>query len=58
VIGKASEYDKVNALCQEGLLGYVQDVCAECWDKFAKSNPQNPEKVLIQKNRAGEKRHA
>jgi type I restriction enzyme R subunit len=49
LVGKASEYDKVNAVYPEDLIGYFQEAWPERWDKFAASNPQNPEKVLIQK---------
>src|SRR5690554_3470297 len=49
LVGKASEYDKVHALYPEDLIGYFKDAWPERWDKFCKSNPQNPEKVFIQK---------
>lgn len=49
LVGKASEYDKVSAVYPEDLIGYFKDAWPERWDKFAKANPQNPEKVLIQK---------
>jgi type I restriction enzyme R subunit len=49
LVGKASEYDKVNAIYPEDLVGYFQDTWPDRWDKFCKSSPQNPEKVLIQK---------
>ena len=49
LLGKASEYDKVSALYPEDLIGYFQEAWPDRWDKFATSNPQNPEKVLIQK---------
>lgn len=49
LIGKASEYDRVNALYPEDLIGYFKEAWPERWEKFSKSNPQNPEKVLIQK---------
>jgi len=49
LVGKASEYDKVNAVYPEDLIGYFKEALPERWDKFAKANPQNPEKVLIQK---------
>jgi type I restriction enzyme R subunit len=49
LVGKASEYDKVNAVYPEDLIGYFQEAWPERWDKFAASNPQSPKKVLIQK---------
>ena len=47
LIGKASEYDKVNAVYPEDLVGYFQSAYPDRWDKFCKNNPQNPEQVLI-----------
>ena len=47
LIGKASEYDKVNAVYPEDLVGYFQLAYPDRWDKFCKNNPQNPEQVLI-----------
>lgn len=47
LIGKASEYDKVNAVYPEDLIGYFQSAYPDRWDKFCKNNPQNPEQVLI-----------
>lgn len=47
LIGKALEYDKVNAVYPEDLIGYFQTAYPERWDKFCKNNPQNPEQVLI-----------
>ena len=49
MVGKASEYDKVNAVYPEDLIGYFQEAWPDRWEKFCKGNPQNPEKVLIQK---------
>src|SRR5690554_5524929 len=49
LVGKASEYDKVNAVYPEDLIGYFQEAWPDRWEKFCKGNPQNPEKVLIQK---------
>ena len=49
LVGKASEYDKVNALYPEDLIGYFQEAWPDRWEKFCKGNPQNPGKVLIQK---------
>ncbi|MHA7809677.1 MAG: type I restriction endonuclease subunit R [Marinobacter adhaerens] len=57
LVGKASEYDKANALYPEDLVGYFQEAWPDRWEKLRKSNPQNPEKVLIQQTvRALEKR--
>ena len=47
--GKGSEYDKVHALYPEDLIGYFQEAWPDRWEKFCKGNPQNSEKVLIQK---------
>jgi hypothetical protein len=47
LIGKASEYDKVNAVYPEDLIGYFQSAYPDRWDKFCKNSPQNPEQVLI-----------
>jgi type I restriction enzyme R subunit len=49
LVGKASEYDKANALYPEDLTGYFKEAWPERWDKFVKANPQAPENVLIQK---------
>jgi|AntDeeMinimDraft_4_1070355.scaffolds.fasta_scaffold00875_3 type I restriction enzyme R subunit len=49
LVGKASEYDQANAVYPEDLIGYFQDAWPERWEKFAKANPQDPEKVLIAK---------
>ncbi|MCH8533253.1 MAG: DEAD/DEAH box helicase family protein [Saccharospirillum sp.] len=49
LVGKASGYDTVHALYPEDLIGYFQEAWPERWEKFCKGNPQNPEKVLIQK---------
>ncbi|MGI0153148.1 type I restriction endonuclease subunit R [Pseudidiomarina sp. WS423] len=49
LVGKASEYDKAHALYPEDLIGYFKDAWPERWEKFCKSNPQNPEKVFVQK---------
>jgi len=57
LVGKASEYDRTNALYPEDLVGYFQEAWPDRWEKLCKSNPQNPEKVLIQQTvRALEKR--
>ena len=47
LIGKASDYDKVNAVYPEDLVGYFQTAYPDRWEKFCKNNPQNPEQVLI-----------
>lgn len=49
LVGSVSEYDKAHALYPEDLIGYFKDAWPERWDKFCKSNPQNSEKVFIQK---------
>lgn len=49
LVGKASDFDKAHAVYPEDLIGYFQEAWPERWEKFCKSNPQNPEKVLIQK---------
>ncbi|NLC09660.1 MAG: type I restriction endonuclease subunit R [Gammaproteobacteria bacterium] len=49
LVGSASEYDKAHALYPEDLIGYFKDAWPERWEKFCKSNPQNPEKVFVQK---------
>lgn len=49
LVGSASEYDKAHALYPEDLIGYFKEAWPERWEKFCKSNPQNPEKVFIQK---------
>lgn len=49
LVGSASEYDKAHALYPEDLIGYFKDAWPERWDKFCKSNPQNPEQVFVKK---------
>lgn len=49
LVGKASEYDRAHALYPEDLIGYFKEAWPERWEKFCKSNPQNPEKVFVQK---------
>lgn len=49
LVGSASEYDKAHALYPEDLIGYFKEAWPERWEKFCKSNPQNPEKVFVQK---------
>ncbi len=49
LVGKAFAYDKSHALYQEDLIGYFKEAWPERWEKFCKSNPQNPEKVFVQK---------
>lgn len=49
LVGKASEYDRAHALYPEDLIGYFKEAWHERWEKFCKSNPQNPEKVFVQK---------
>ena len=47
--GPASGYDRATALYTEDFFGYFKGAWPERWDKFAKSNPNNPEGVLVQK---------
>lgn len=49
LVGKAAEYDRAHALYPEDLIGYFKEAWPERWEKFCKSNPQNPEKVFVQK---------
>lgn len=49
LVGSASDYDKANALYNEDLIGYFKDAWPERWEKFCKSNPQNPEQVFVKK---------
>lgn len=49
LVGKAAEYDRAHALFPEDLIGYFKEAWPERWEKFCKSNPQNTEKVFIQK---------
>jgi type I restriction enzyme R subunit len=49
LVGKASEHDKAAALYTDDLVGYFQEAWPDRWEKFCKSNPQNPQQVLIQK---------
>lgn len=49
LVGKSTDYDRVSAVYPEDLVGYFQDAWPDRWEKFCKSNPQNPEQVLIQK---------
>lgn len=49
LVGSASEYDKAHALYPEDLIGYFKDAWPERWEKFCKSNPQNPEQVFVKK---------
>lgn len=49
LVGSASEYDRAHALYPEDLIGYFKNAWPERWEKFCKSNPQNPEKVFVQK---------
>ena len=49
LVGKASGYDPANAVYTEDLVSYFQEAWPERWEKFCQSNPQNPEKVLVQK---------
>ncbi|EIW89055.1 Type I site-specific restriction-modification system, R subunit (helicase) [Alishewanella agri BL06] len=48
LVGKAANYDRLNALYTEDLLHFVREAYPERWEKFAKSNSANPEKILIQ----------
>lgn len=46
-VGKASGYDRVNAVYPEDLAGYFQEAYPERRDKFAKTHPKAPETALI-----------
>ncbi|WP_192034962.1 DEAD/DEAH box helicase family protein [Halomonas sp. YLGW01] len=46
-VGKASGYDRVNAVYPEDLVGFFQEAYPERWDKFAKAHPKAPETALI-----------
>ncbi|WP_114417000.1 type I restriction endonuclease subunit R [Marinospirillum perlucidum] len=57
LVGQASGYDPINAVYTEDLVAYFQEAWPDRWEKFCQSNPQNPEKVLVQKTiRALEKK--
>ncbi len=47
--GPANGYDRRSALYTEDLLAYIKDAWPERWEKFSKSNPKDPETVLVQK---------
>jgi len=49
LVGKTSEYDKVNAVYPEDLIGYFQEAWPDRWEKFCKGNPQNPERCSSRK---------
>lgn len=48
-VGKTSCYDRATALYTEDLLGYMQDVWPERWEKFCKANLQASAQVFAQK---------
>ncbi|WLG56109.1 DEAD/DEAH box helicase family protein [Pseudomonas extremorientalis] len=48
-VGAASGYDRRTALYTEDVLEYFKDAWPERWEKFARSNPNNPDDVLVQK---------
>lgn len=48
IFGKAANYDRANALYTEDLLHFVREAYPDRWEKFVKSNPANPEKVMVQ----------
>ena len=47
LIGSAANYDKVNAVYTEDLIGFVKDAYPDRWERFCKSNPGDPEKLLV-----------
>lgn len=47
--GPASGYDRTTALYTEDFLCYIKEAWPERWEKFAKTNPNNPEKILVHK---------
>ncbi len=49
LVGKASGYDRAAAVYPEDLIAYFQEAWPDRWEKFRKSNPNNPESVLVQK---------
>ncbi|TCT10904.1 type I restriction endonuclease subunit R [Paralcaligenes ureilyticus] len=49
LVGTSSGYDRANAVYTEDLLAYFQTAHLDRWEKFCKSNPQDPAKTLIQK---------
>ena len=48
-VGQSSGYDPRTALYTEDFLDYFKDAWPERWDKFARSNPNDPEGVLVHK---------
>lgn len=49
LVGTSSGYDRRTALYTEDVLGYFKDAWPERWDKFAKANPNDPDRALVQK---------
>ncbi|OOF00222.1 restriction endonuclease subunit R [Salinivibrio sp. MA351] len=47
LIGSAANYDKANAVYTEDLIGFVKDAYPDRWARFCKSNPGDPEKLLV-----------
>lgn len=47
LLGTAAQYDRSHALYTPDFLAFVQNAYPDRWEKFVKSNPANPEKVLI-----------
>ena len=47
--GTSAGFDRANAVYTEDLIGYFKTAYPERWEKFCKNNPQDPEKVLVQK---------
>lgn len=47
LIGKAANYDRANAVYTEDLIAFVKEAYPERWTRFCKSNPGNPEKLLV-----------
>ncbi|MAF75899.1 MAG: restriction endonuclease subunit R [Idiomarinaceae bacterium] len=47
LIGSAANYDKTNAVYTEDLIAFVKDAYPDRWERFCKSNPGDPEKLLV-----------
>ena len=47
LIGSAVNYDKVNAVYTEDLIGFVKDAYPDRWSAFCKSNPGDLKKLLV-----------
>lgn len=47
LVGSAAHYDRANAVYTEDLLGFVKDAYPDRWKRFCKSNPGDPDKMLV-----------